>query len=443
MTTIPTVRPRFPGANLLAFRRDPTGFLARMADHGDVVPMTLGPQLTVLVNDPELIREVLVTNARSFVKGRALERAKRLLGEGLLTSEGELHRRQRRLAQPAFHRQRIAAYGATMVRLAEEQAAGWRDGQELDLHHELMALTLRVIGQTMFGRDTRAEAGAVYAAMEDVLASFTLAPLPFAELLDRLPLPSVRRFERARDRLDALIYGMIAERRADDADRGDLLSMLLLATDQEGDGTGMSDTQLRDELLTIFLAGHETTANALAWSFYLLAQHPDVADRLAATVNEALGDRPAAVEDLPQLRDAEMVLAEAMRLYPPAWILGRRAIAPFTLRGHTFPANTIVLLSQWVTHHDPRHYPDPYRFDPGRWTPEARSARPKFAYFPFGGGARLCIGEQFAWMEGTLLLATLARRWRADLVPGHPIALQPTITLRPRHGLRVRLSRRP
>jgi cytochrome P450 len=257
--------------------------------------------------------------------------------------------------------------------------------------------------------------------------------------MERRPLPSTRRLQRATARLDALVYAMIAERRASGDDRGDLLSMLMLAEDSEGDGGGMSDRQVRDEALTIFLAGHETTANALSWAFYLLSQHPAVADRLGAELDAALGGRAPTVADLPGLSYTEMVFAEAMRLYPPAWVIGRRAIAPFEAGGYALPTGTIALASQWVLHHDPRYFPDPYRFDPQRWLPEARAARPKFCYFPFGGGPRTCIGEPFAWMEGTLLLACLARSWRPALLPGHPVALQPSITLRPRHGLRMSL----
>jgi cytochrome P450 len=429
----------FPGAAILAFQRDPTGFLTRLAGNGDVAPFRLGPQLAVLLSDPEDIREVLVARSKGFVKGRALERAKRLLGEGLLTSEGEFHLRQRRLAAPAFHRQRVAAYGEHMARFADEQQAAWRPGQELDFSQEMMRLTLRIAGHTLFAVDTSASADEVYGAMHELLNLFTVVPLPLMDAVEELPLPGTIRFRAARDRLDRIIYGMIAERRASGEDRGDLLSMLLAARDAEGDGSGMTDRQVRDEALTIFLASHETTANALSWTFYLLSQHPEVAERLHAELDAALGGRPPALDDLPRLRYAEQVLAESMRLFPPAWLLGRRAIEPFTIQGRAFPAGTVALMSQWVVHHDPRHYPDPYRFDPDRFAPEARAARPKFAYFPFGGGPRICIGEQFAWMEGTLVIAAIARRWRPELLPGHPVSLQPSVTLRPRHGLRMRL----
>lgn len=440
----PTPRRALAGVTLLAFQRDPTGFLARTAaSRGDVAALQLGPQTAVLLSHPDAIRDLLVTNSKRFKKGRALERAKRLLGEGLLTSEGAYHLRQRRLVAPAFHRQRVAAYGASMTRFADEQQASWRPGQVVDLAQELMRLTLRIAGHTLFDVDTSGSADEIYGAMHELLALFSVVSLPFTDALEELPLPPTLRFRAARARLDRIIYGMIAERRAGGEDRGDLLSMLLAARDAEGAGDGMSDQQVRDEALTIFLAGHETTANALSWSFYLLSQHPEVAARLHAELDAVLAGRPPTVDDLPQLRYAEQVFAEAMRLYPPAWILGRRALEPFEAGGHVFPAGTLAIASQWVVHHDPRFYAEPFRFDPERFAPAARAARPRFAYFPFGGGPRICVGEQFAWMEGVLVLAALARRWQPALLPGHPVALHPTITLRPRHGLRMRLLPRP
>jgi cytochrome P450 len=433
-----------PGAALLAFRRDPLGFLSGLAaGQGDVAAFRIGSTQAVLLSNPDDIRDVLVTQSRSFGNGIGRERMKPLLGEGLLTSDGAFHLRQRRLAAPAFHRQRIAAYGATMAALAEQHHAAWCAGQEVDFAQEMMRLTLRIAGQTLFAADTTAATDEVSAAVHELMGMFSFATPGFLRALEVLPLPHVRRFNAARARLDRIIYQIIAERRAAGDDRGDLLSMLIAARDAEGDGSGMSDEQLRDEALTIFLAGHETTANALSWTFYLLSQNPHVAERLHAELDAALAGRAPTPADLPGLRYAEQVLAESMRLYPPAWTVGRRAREPFTVSGGTFPAGTWVIMSQWVVHHDPRHYPDPYRFDPERFAPEARAARPKFAYFPFGGGPRRCIGEQFAWMEGTLLLASIARRWRPALLPGHPVVLQPSVTLRPRHGLRMRLLARP
>ncbi|MDQ3012143.1 MAG: cytochrome P450, partial [Acidobacteriota bacterium] len=247
---------------------------------------------------------------------------------------------------------------------------------------------------------------------------------------------------QGRERLDLTIYRMIAERRASGEDRGDLLSMLMQARDVEGDGSGMTDAQLRDEAMTIFLAGHETTATALTWTWYLLSQHPDIEAKFHAEVDQVLNGNLPTVEDYPRLRYTEMIFAESMRLYPPAWVIGRRALGDYRLGDYQIPARAIILMSQYVMHHNQKYFPDPERFDPERWTPEAREARPKFSYFPFGGGPRLCIGESFAWMEGVLVLATLAQQWRLRLVPGHSVEIQPLVTLRPKHGMRMVIEQR-
>ncbi len=296
---------------------------------------------------------------------------------------------------------------------------------------------MAVVAKTLFDADVTGEAAEIGHSLTTIISLFHRFNMPFSGLVQKLPLPSNIRFQRARARLDRTIYRVIAERRASGGDRGDLLSMLLLATDEEGDGTGMTDLQLRDELMTLFLAGHETTANALTWTFYLLSQNPGAEDELHAELDRALGGRPPAAEDLPALRYTEQVFAESMRLYPPAWALGRRAVRDVEIGGRSIPAQAFVVVSALLTQRDPRFYPDPLRFDPERFAPEARAARPKFAYFPFGGGARQCIGEPFAWMEGTLLLATLAQKWRLRLAPGQRVEPQPLITLRPRYGMRM------
>lgn len=416
--------------------------MAMAAEYGDIVHFSIGPQHLYLFNHPDLVREVLVTNQKNFHKSRGLERAKRLLGNGLLTSEGDFHLRQRRLAQPAFHRQRIAGYGATMTEYSARAQSTWEDGQTLDMHHEMMKLTLGIVSKTLFDADVDNEANEIGEALTTAFESFNLAMLPFTEYLERLPFPAVRRFNAARARLDNTIYRMIDERRRTGEDRGDLLSMLLMATDTEGDGSGMNDAQLRDEALTIFLAGHETTANALTWTWYLLSQHPAVEARMHAEIAASLSGRVPGYGDLAALPYTRMVFAESMRLYPPAWAIGRRALASFEVRGYTVPKRSVVLMNQYIMHRDPRYFPDPERFDPERWTAEAQAERPKFSYFPFGGGTRVCIGEQFAWMEGILLIASIAQHWRMRLVQGHPVDVQPLITLRPRHGMRMTLERR-
>lgn len=433
-----------PLFDLLAFRRDPLKFLTRLArEHGDIVPFRLGPQRALLLNHPDLIKDALVTRADYFHKGRALQRSKRLLGEGLLTSEGEHHRRQRRLAQPAFHRKRIESYGAAMVDYAARDSARWQEGETLDVAHEMMRLTLAIVGKTLFDAEVESDTDEIGVALTELLELFQMLLLPYSEYLERLPLPANRRFARARASLDAVIYRIIDERRASGADRGDLLSMLLLAQDEEGAGGSMTDKQIRDEALTIFLAGHETTANALAWTWYLLSQNPEAEARLHAELDAVLdGGRLPTVEDLPQLRYTEMILAESMRLYPPAWVIGRLAIKDYAVDGYVAREGTLVLISQYVMHRDPRFFPEPLRFAPERFAPEAKEARPQYAYFPFGGGARRCIGEGFAWMEGTLIIAAIARRWRMRLVPGHAVVTHPRITLRAKHGIRMALEDR-
>jgi cytochrome P450 len=432
----PGPKARYPLEHVIALGREQLGFVQRLARFGDIAYARLGPERLYLLGHPDYIKDVLVTSNRNFTKGRGLERAKRLLGQGLLTSEDPLHLRQRRLAQPAFHRQRIAGYASVMTRYAARTRDRWRDGAELDVAHEMMRLTLAIAGKTLFDADVEAEADEVGTALTTCLEGFRVSiVLPFSEVLDNLPLPWVRNFHRARAQLDSVIYRLIAEHRASGEDRGDLLSMLLLATDAEGDGGAMSDEQLRDEAMTILLAGHETTANALAWTWHLLAQHPDVEARLHAELDAALNGALPAMDDVARLPYARMVLAESMRLYPPAWILGYRAIADHEIGEYTIPRRSLCVMSQFVVHRDPRWYPDPERFDPERWTPEAQAGRPRFAYFPFGGGPRQCIGEQFAWTEGVLVLATIAQRWRLRSVPGHAAELDPVFTLRPKGGL--------
>jgi cytochrome P450 len=425
-------------------KRDRLGALARLArEYGDIAGFRVGPQRLVLLNHPDYVEDVLVTRARLFKKGRALERAKRLLGEGLLTSEGDHHRRQRRLALPAFHKQRIAAYADTMVAHAVRTAARWRDGDTLDISAEMNRLTLTIVGETLLGTDLEADAGGVREALTTVFEAFPMTMSPFAALLERLPLPIVRRYNRAHAALDALIYRIIEERRGRPDDRGDLLSMLLLARDDEEDGGRMSDAQVRDEAMTIFLAGHETTANALAWTWHLLAQHPDAEERLHREIAGALDGRQAAAADVPRLPYARMLLAESMRLYPPAWAIGRRAMDDFEIGGYTIPKGTVVLFSQYLLQRDARFFSNPDRFEPDRWLPERQKGRPKFAYFPFGGGTRVCIGEPFAWMEGILVLAALAGRWRMESLETAAVPLQPAITLRPARGIRMRARARP
>ncbi|HEX4954737.1 MAG TPA: cytochrome P450 [Thermoanaerobaculia bacterium] len=427
---------------LPAFRRDPLAFLQRTArEHGDVAFFRLGTQNVFLLNDPELIREVLVQRQGLFTKSRGLRRARALLGDGLLTSEGEVHHRHRRLVQPAFHPDRLQGYAEVMVDAALETGRRWRAGESVEVFSEMARITLGVVGTTLFSVEVEEEAQEIGTALTSVLEMFSIMMLPFSGLVERLPLPVVRRFHAARSLLDGRMERLIHERRESGRDSGDLLSMLLLAQDEAGGG--LSDREVREEALTLFLAGHETTANALSWTLYLLASNPDCEARLHRELEEVLGGRRPTFADLPRLSWAEHVLAEAIRLYPPAWAIGRSAREALELGGFEVPAGSTVILSAYVTQNDPRYFPHPEVFDPERWQPGPRAERPKFVYFPFGGGARTCIGERFAMMEGVLILATLAQRWRLRLAPGQTVEPMPLInTLRARGGLPLRLEAR-
>lgn len=423
-------------------RRDRIEFLTAQAALGDVTTFRMGPARVYFINHPDLIRDILVVNADKFIKGRALQRAQKLLGKGLLTSENEFHLRQRRMIQPAFHRTRIAEYARSMTEYADRMAGDWRDGNVYDIDQEMMRLTLQIVGKTLFDADTDEDAGDVGKAMETIIGMFNFLMLPFSEILEKLPFPHTIRFNRARKLLDNIIYKIIDERRASGDDRGDLLSMLLMAQDED-DGTGMTNEQVRDEVMTLFLAGHETTANALTWTFYLLSQNPEPEAKLHAELEAVLDGRAATIDDLASLKYTERVLAESMRLYPPAWAIGRFAVADHELGGYTIPKDSTVLCSPFILHHDARFWDKPNDFMPERWESQSvKEAGQKNIYFPFGGGVRRCIGESFAWTEGILLLATLARKWKLVLAPGQQIGLKPLITLRPKYGMRMTCQNR-
>lgn len=443
---------------LISPGRDPLRLFTRFArEYGDVVYFRMGGELVYFVNHPQYIRDVLVTHQRNFTKSRGLERAKRLLGDGLLTSEGATHLRQRRLLQPAFHRDRIANYAAVMISHAERMRGRWRDGATIDVSKEMMRLTLSIVGKTLFDSDVESKADEVGVAVTEVLETFWFTLLPFQGLIERLPLPVLRRGRASRERLDALIYSMIDERRATGRDHGDLLSMLLAVREEPADmhksgqspfmqspsvTNALTPQQVRDEAITILLAGHETTANALTWTWYLLSQHPEVEAQLHAEIDAVLDGRLPTLEDIPRLTLVTQVVTESMRLYPPAWIIGRRAIDEYTLGPYQLPPRAMIFMSPYVTQRDGRFFKDPERFDPSRWGAATAADLPKFAYFPFGGGARQCIGEHFAWMELILLVATLAQHWQLRLVPNHPVVPQPLITLRAKHGMAMTPVRR-
>jgi cytochrome P450 len=437
----PGPRTRFPGAHLLAFSRDLLGFVCRLKhDYGDVVAFRLGPERAVLLSHPEPLHTVLVLQHRAFQKGRRGDVSTQWLGEGLLNSEGVRHQHQRRLLQPAFHRQRLAAYATVMTTHAARLSQAWQAGATLDMAPAMMRVTLAIAAQTLLDADVEAEASAIGQAITTLVQGSARVPLPLAPLVRRLPLPSQRRLRRAEAYLDTLISQLIDERRARGGATGDVLTMLIDARTE--DGRPLSPRQIHDEALTLLLAGHETTALALSWTWYLLAQHPDVDAAMQAELQTVLGGRLPTAEDLPQLRYTRMVFTEALRLYPPAWLMTRRAREAVTIGDYRFAPGTFFLLSPYLAHHDARFFPEPEAFIPTRWAAPLDAGPARYAYLPFGGGPRQCLGEGFAWMEGLLVLAALAQTWRMQLVPGPPVEPWGLVTLRPKQGITLHLTRR-
>jgi cytochrome P450 len=409
---------------------------------GRMAHYKVGPSHIVLVNEPEFIREILINQPHNFIKERTQKRMRILLGEGLITSDGEVHKRQRRIAAPAFHRQRIQAYGELMVERAAAMREAWRPGVEIDASAEMMSLSLQIVARTLFAQEVTPDIESINHEVNVIMKLYNfLIALPRAEDYLHMPIPGLMRFRRARRHLDEVVHRMIADHRASGVDSGDLLSMLIRSRDDEDD-TSMTDEQLRDEVLTIFLAGYETVANVLSWTWMLLAQNPVAEAKLHAELDQVLNGRLPTLDDLPQLRYTEMVIAESMRLYPPAWAMGRQATADVSIGPYLLPRGTYFFFSQYLIQRSPEHFPDPLRFEPERFTPERKAGRSKFVYFPFGAGNRQCIGEAFAWMEATLSLATLAQTWRLRLVPSQRLEVQPKITLRPKYGIRMVPQRR-
>jgi cytochrome P450 len=422
--------------NMQRFGGNPLTYMRQMADeYGDYVRIPLIMGQGVLLVDPDAIEEVLVRKKRHFVKGRATRALGALLGNGLLVSEGDFWRRQRRLAQPAFHKDRIARYGERMVAFGTRMVDRWHDGQEMDIHDEMVHVTLAIVADALFSADVSGVAEAVGESLATALWHFQWWSTNGFLVPVWLPLQPNRMFMAAKKRLDRIVNGIIAARQRSGERHNDLLDMLLAARDE--DGSGMSPKQLRDEVMTLLLAGHETTANTLTWTFLLLGQHPEVEARLLAELREVLGGRPPSLADLPNLKYTEMVIKESMRVFPAVWMLGYQAIADTTIGSYLIRKGTTVFMSQWVNHHDGRWFPEPERFHPERWLDPALKSLPAYAYFPFGGGERMCIGKSFALMEAQLLLATIVQRYHLDVVPGQQILLNPSVTLRPGAGLRV------
>ncbi|MCE0523674.1 MAG: cytochrome P450 [Methylacidiphilales bacterium] len=420
--------------------RSPLNFFEELKrNFGDAARFSLFNERFILFSDPALVNEVLVTKQNSFRKGKALEGARQFLGNSLLVSEGEEHTRQRRLIQPAFHRGRIAGYAQVMAEKARLWTEARRADEEIDLAVEMNRLTLAVVAATLFGSEVDAEARDIAESLTVIIENFNRMLLPLWRFVQRLPTAANRRLREAHLRLDATIYRLISQRRREGRDHGDLLSMLLAAEDAENPQKRLTDVEVRDQAMTLFLAGHETTANALAWTWHLLTKHEAVRAKMKEEIDAVLGaDRPPGLDDTARLPYTTAVLSESMRLFPPVWVVGRRALVDVTIGDYEVPRRTIVITSQYIIHRDERFWPNPLEFRPERWLDEkAQAARPKFAYFPFGGGGRICIGDAFAWTEGVILLAVMARRWRFEAVPGPAVEINPTVTLRPKHGLKM------
>ncbi len=457
MTTLVKAPVRFPPSpkghfligNVLDYSHDPLGFLSNSTrQYGDIIRFRFGPIVSYMVNHPDYIEEVLVTKNSEFFRDLNLKRdgGDRLFGNGLLTSTGDFWRRQRRLIQPAFHRERIAAYADVMVAYTNRMLTTWQPGEIRDVHQEMMHLILAIVAKTLFDADVAGEVEEINTVLTGVMQHYndnrgSNALLLIISLLPKwLPTPHQLRFRKAVQRLDEIVYGIIHQHRTSGKDTGDLLSMLLHIQDE--DGSQMTDQQLRDEVMNLLLAGHETTANALSWTWMLLSQNPVVEAKLLEELQAVLGGRVPTMADLPQLPYTERVVLESMRLYPPVWATTRQAVQDCEIGGYVIPGGTNVFMSQWVMHRDPRYFDNPEEFEPDRWADDLAKRLPTYAYFPFGGGPRVCIGKSFAMMEAVLVVATIAQKFQLTLVPEHPIVLQPSITLSPKYGLKMLLTKR-
>lgn len=430
----PGPRGKFLLGHVTDYFRGPLEFFERCArEHGDIVQVRMLPwQTTYLLFHPDHIEQVLRHDHRHFSKDRLTHQLSSILGKGLLTNEGEDWRKQRRLIQPGFQHEKVQQYAGIMVSLARRTAERWQPGERRDIHSDMMQLTLEIVAKALFDADVETDARAIAGSLNTILTFFE-NPVNWPRFRYWIPTPGLLRFRKAVKCIDEVIYSLIENRRREGFSKDDLLSLLLQAQDEEG--STMSDQQLRDELITLLLAGHETTALALSYSFYLISQHPDVEGKLREEIREVLGDRPATMEDIARLTYAEQVIKESMRLYPPAWTLGREALEECEIGGFTFPKGAQFDLPQWIVHRDPRWHVQADQFIPERWGDERTADLPRCAYYPFGDGPRVCVGNYFAMIEATLALVTLLQNHSLKLVMDKPLQLVPSVTLRPRDGI--------
>ncbi|MCC6178709.1 MAG: cytochrome P450 [Chloroflexi bacterium] len=446
IAAVPGPRGQFLLGSLLDVQRDPLTFLTRTRRlYGDVAQVKLGPKTIYIASHPEDVRHVLQENNKNYRKGAHYETLAPIFGNGLMLSEGDFWLRQRRLVQPAFHRQRLGAFGKTMTDYAETMLERWASsaerGQPLDIQHEMLKLTLSIVCTTLFSYDISNETAGIGEAHAIALAHAEHKIVSLFNLPDSWPTPENRRYQRAVATIHNCINRLMDERRDSGEDKGDLLSTLAFSRYEET-GELMDRDQLRAEVITLFLNGHETVTGALSWAWYLLSLHPEIERKLHDELRTVLGGRTPTFADIPKLKYTTMVIEESMRLYPPAWVIERDALGEDRLGGYYIPPKASVVLSQWVTHRHPDFWENPEGFDPERFSPERSANRHRFAYFPFGGGPRLCVGANFAMMEMQLLLATIAQRYHLELVPGFPVVKEPVITLRPKYGVLMTLRPR-
>ena len=439
----PGPKSNIPFANLFSFRKDSLDFLRKASqEYGDIVHFKMGPLRIVYLNHPDYVKEVLLTQNSNFVKGRPLEVAKEILGEGLLTSEGDFHKRQSRIMQPAFHMRMMDTYAPAMIECSSRLISDWEDGVTVDMFEEMVKLGTGIVGKTLFNVDIEKEIPEINSALKDVMNLFGRITMPLAELSLKLPLPGNKRFFKAKKRLDNTIYRIIDERRDKRLNNGDFLSLLLSAQDEIGRDGGMTDLQIRDEALTLFLTAFDTTSLALTWTWYLLSQNPEVEAELHEELDRVLQGRTPTAADYSKLEFTRMVFEESMRLYPPIYIISRQALKDFHIGDYVVPGGAIVLMSPYLTHRDSRFHKDPDKFNPHNSKERSAGPNSKYEYFPFSAGPRSCIGQSFAWYEGVLLVATIAQKWKANLVPGHKVEFDQLINLRPKHGMKMKLQRR-
>lgn len=426
--------------SFLEFQKDRLGFLHRVAEqYGDISFFRFGPRNIYFINNPEFIEDVLIKNNRKFTKSKVLQRAKIIVGEGLLTSENEQHLQNRRAIQPLFHNRAIPSYAKIMVEETVKLTGKWTDGETIDLHNEMMKLTQTIVVKTLFGADLGDKTQQLVKSLNYIMGMFPKIIMPFSELLDYLPLPSMRKLRKEMKFLDETIYELVRKRKEKRDEKNDLLNVLLNTKDENGDDF-FTARQIRDEIITFFIAGQETTSNSLCWTYYLLSENPDVEKKLQEEIDSVLGENFPSIDKLNSLKLAENVFNESLRMYPPAWIIARRAKEDYGINGYIIPKGSDIYMSQYVVHHDSRYFRDPYEFRPERW--EDRSQLPRYAFFPFGGGTRRCIGEPFAYMEAVLLMSVISQRWNLSLQPGFRVEMEPFITIRPRYGMKMIAKKR-